>query len=190
MKAKTADFILTKILGWTGEDNFPKDPKSLMLGVPHTSVWDLVISYLYAISKGAPIHILVKEKFFIWPVGALLRKWGAIPLKSKSKGGTSTLMQMIEAFNTHDHIFMGLAPEGTRKPVKKWKTGCFVISKRANIPIYAGFIDWGRKVVSCGEKFELTDDPQADMLRLQQHYKALGVQAKFPKKFVYDDGVE
>ena len=191
MKASTADFILTRILGWTGEDNFPKEPKSLMLGVPHTSVWDLVIAYLYAMSKGAPIHILIKEKFFFWPLGSILRKWGAIPLKSSAKGGgTGALMQMIEAYETHDHIFMGIAPEGTRKPVKRWKTGCFVIAKKANIPLYAGFIDWGRKVVSCGERFDLTDDMRADMLRLQKHYKDLGVKAKFPKQFVYDDEVQ
>ena len=191
MKASTAKFILNKVLGWKGQENFPKEGKSLMLGVPHTSVWDFVIADLYATSQGEPIHILIKDKFFFWPVGPILRKWGAIPLKSDSKtGGTSALMQMIEAYNTHDNIIMGIAPECTRKPVKRWKTGCFVIAKKANVTLYTGFIDWGRKYVGYGEVFTLTDDMHADMIRLQQHYKDSGVQAKYPKQFVFDDEVK
>ena len=163
----------------------------LFLGVPHTSVWDFLVAYLYAVSNGAPIRILIKGKFFVWPIGAILRKWGAIPLKSSEKGGgTGAMMQMIEAFQTYDRICIGIAPEGTRKPVKRWRTGCFAIAKKAGVPLYAGYIDWGRKVVSYGEKFEMTDDMQADMLRLQQYYKDLGVKGKYPGKFVFDDSIK
>lgn len=191
MKASTARFILTRVMGWTPVENFPQEPKMLFLGVPHTSAWDMVVAYLYATSQGAPIHILIKDKFFFWPVGAILRKWGAIPMKKASKGGgAGALMQMIEAFNSHDRICMGMAPEGTRKPVRRWKTGCFVIAQKANVPIYAGYIDWGRKVVSYGEKFNVTGDMSADMLRLQQYYKDLGVRGKHPDRFVFDEAVK
>jgi len=190
MKAKTADFILTKICGWKLDENFPKDEKALILGVPHTSISDFFVAYLYAVAKGAHLRILVKDNFFFWPVGALLRKWGAIPLKKRSEGGGSTAMQMIEAFKTHDKILMGLAPEGTRKPVKKWKTGFHTIAKRAEVPVYAGYIDYKNKRVGYGEIFPLTDDAQADMIRLQQFYKDMGVTARHPENFVFDDAVK
>ena len=166
------------------------DGKALILGVPHTSAWDFVISYLYFRSQGAQINVLIKEKFFVWPIKGFLRRAGAMPLKSAADGGGNAIFQMVEAFNGHDHILMGIAPEGTRKPVKKWKTGFHVIATKAGVPVYAGYVDWGRKEVGYGEIFPLTDDAQADMLRLQKHYKDLGVRAKFPEKFVFDDSVE
>ena len=191
MKPATAHFILTKILGWHPDPNFPKDKKALVLGVPHTSVWDFVIAFLYARSHNAPMHILVKENFFFWPVGPVIRKWGAIPLRKRSAaGGAGAIMQMVEAFKSNDEILMGIAPEGTRKPVKKWKTGYHVIATKAGVPLYAGFINWATKYVSYGEVFPLTDDIHADTIRLQRYYKTLGVGAKYPEKFVYDDEVQ
>ena len=177
-------------MGWTGEKNFPKDGKGLILGVPHTSIWDFIVSYLYARAEGGQINILIKEKFFVWPVGALLRRWGAIPLHKSNGVSGSAIVQMVEAFNAHDKILMGIAPEGTRKPVKRWKTGFHVIATKACVPVYAGYADWKRKFISYGSIFPLTDDAQADMLRLQKHYKDLNVQAKHPDQFVFDDSVE
>ncbi len=190
MRAKTADFILRKVLRWHPDDNFPKDGKALILGVPHTSIWDFVIAYLYAISKEAKIHILVKEQYFVWPFARMMRRWGAIPLKPQKGCGKGMAMQMVEAFNTHDEILFGMAPEGTRKPVKKWKTGFHTIARKAGVPVYAGYIDYAGKRVSYGEIFPLTDDVQADMIRLQQFYKDLGVQARHPEGFVFDDAVK
>ena len=191
MKPATAHFILTKILGWHPDPNFPKDKKALVLGVPHTSVWDFVIAFLYARSHNAPMRILVKENFFFWPVGPVIRKWGAIPLRKRSAaGGAGAIIQMVEAFKSNDEILMGIAPEGTRKPVKKWKTGYHVIATKAGVPLYAGFINWTTKYVSYGEVFPLTDDIHADTIRLQRYYKTLGVGAKYPEKFVYDDEVQ
>ena len=187
MKQSTAKFILNRVLGWKGQENFPTEGKSLMLGVPHTSVWDFVISYLYVRSAGANICILIKEKFFVWPIAGLLRRSGAIPLR---KNGGSTVFQMVEAYNSHDNILMGIAPEGTRKPVKKWKTGFHVIATKAGATVYTGYFDWSRKEVGYGEPFPLTDDVQADMLRLQKHYKDLGVKGKYPEKFAVDDSLE
>ena len=101
MKPATAHFILTKILGWHPDPNFPKDKKALVLGVPHTSVWDFVIAFLYARSHNAPMRILVKENFFFWPVGPVIRKWGAIPLRKRSAaGGAGAIIQMVEAFKS------------------------------------------------------------------------------------------
>ena len=187
MKPSTAKFILTRIMGWKPDPSFPTAKKALVLGVPHTSIWDFVVAFLYARSNDAPMHILVKENFFFWPVGSVLRKWGAIPLKKTGSGGASAIMQMVEAFNTHDEILMGIAPEGTRKPVKRWKTGYHIIATRAGVPLYAGYINWKDKVVSYGEVFPLTDDVRSDTLRLQRLYKSLNVAAKYPENFVYDD---
>ena len=190
MKPSTANYILTKVLGWTGAPEFPKSRKAVILGVPHTSIWDFVISFLYARANDAPMHIMVKDSLFFWPLGSLLRKWGAIPIKRDSaSAGLNVILQTVEAFRTYDNIIIGIAPEGTRKPVKKWKSGYHAIATRAGVPVYAGFINWKTKYVSFGDEFPLTDDAKADTLRLQRYYKTLDVGAKYPKDCAYDDEV-
>ena len=41
-----------RLLGWTAVDDAVESDKCIILGVPHTSGWDFVISYLYYRSKG------------------------------------------------------------------------------------------------------------------------------------------
>ncbi len=190
MKPKTAEFLLTKVMGWTIGSKFPDVDKALILGVPHTSILDFVVTALYARSQNVTVKVLVKEKFFFWPLKGLLEKFGAMPLKSRENGGTSAAMQMIEAFESHEKIFMAFAPEGTRSPVKRWKKGFHTIATAANVPVYAGFFDWGRKTISCGEYFPLTDDARTDLLRLQQHYKDKGVSGRHPEKLAFDDSIK
>ena len=50
MKAKTAKFLLEKVLGWhmtPGEDRLPEEKRIIFLFAPHTSIWDAVVGYLY-----------------------------------------------------------------------------------------------------------------------------------------------
>lgn len=190
MRQKTAEFILTKVMGWTIGSKFPEEGKALILGVPHTSIMDFPVTALYARSQNVTVNVLVKEKFFFWPLKYILRRFGAMPLRSRENGGANAAMQMIEAFNSNEKIFMAFAPEGTRSPVKRWKQGFHTIARAANVPVYAGFFDWGTKTISCGELFPLTDDVKADMLRLQQHYKDLGVSGRHPEKLAFDDSVK
>ncbi|MCF0163794.1 MAG: 1-acyl-sn-glycerol-3-phosphate acyltransferase [Bacteroidales bacterium] len=189
MKPKTAEFILCKILGWK-MGPFCQDPKALILGVPHTTVWDFPIAALYAIACGKQAHILVKQSFFFWPVGPIIKKLGAIPLEETTRGGAGAVRQMIDAYRNNDEFLWSFAPEGTRSPVKHWKTGFHKIAREAGVPVYAGYYDWGTKTVTCGGKFELTDDLRSDMIRLQQHYKDLGIKGFHPEKFVFDDAVK
>ena len=38
---------LLRTLGWTAVEPLPEEKKCILLGVPHTTVWDFFISYLY-----------------------------------------------------------------------------------------------------------------------------------------------
>jgi hypothetical protein len=51
-------------------------------------------------------------------------------------------------------------------------------------PVYLGYFDWGTKHVSRGEKIELTDDPKADMARIQQIYEDMHLKGKHPEKYI------
>lgn len=173
-----------KLLGWkTIGDSAPVN-RCIIIGAPHTSAWDFVISYLFYTSKGAVANILIKKEFFFWPVGYFLKKMGGIPIDRLR--GANVIRQTIQLFKERDYMHLALTPEGTRKRTTKWKAGFHIIATEANIPVYLGSFDWGRKEITIGEKFELTDDYKKDILRMKTFYKQKGIQGKFPEQFTTD----
>ena len=81
-------------------------------------------------------------------------------------------------------IHLALAPEGTRKPVKRWKTGFHTIAREVGCPVYMGYFDWGTKRISRGHKVELTDDAKADMVRIQAMYEEMHLVGKHPEMYI------
>ena len=183
MRQKTAKFIFEKVLGWTAVTPPVPEKKALIMGVPHTTVWDLPLTYLYYRSVGGKMTVLVKEKFFVFPLGLIVRRMGGVPLTRK----VNTMIQIINLFNNSEECHYGMAPEGTRSPVKEWRTGFHYIAKKAGVPVYLGFVDYKNKRISRGEKFELTDDAHEDMKRMQRIYKSMDIQGLHPEKVAYLD---
>ena len=153
-----------------------------MLGVPHTSMADFLIAYLFYTSFGEVGHVMIKKSLFFWPLGSILRSMGCIPVDRSN--ATGLVKSLIEEMEQDDFFKLAIAPEGTRKPVKRWKSGAIMIAKETGVPLYAGYFDWGTKRVSCGEKFPLTGDVKADLVRLQEYYEGLHLTGKHPEKYV------
>ena len=170
-------------MGWTVVGGPVPEKKAIILGVPHTSVWDFVVSYLFYTSFHAQkARVMVKKEFFIWPFGSLMRSMGAIPVDRSN--ATTLVRSLITEMEKDDEFIIAIAPEGTRKPVRRWKTGFHTIARETGVPVYLGFFDWGKKEVGCGEKFPLTDDARADMAAIQQEYEKMGVKGKYPDNFI------
>ena len=159
--------------------------KAIIIGVPHTSAWDFVISWLYYTSVGGTAHIIVKKEFFFWPVGYFMKKMGALPV-DRSRGA-SLVKQVIDEMNRRDTMHLAITPEGTRTLTKKWKAGFHAIAKATGATVYLGFFDWGRKQVGWYETLELTDDAQADIKRMKEYYTKLGIVGKHPERFTLED---
>ena len=93
----TAKRIL-HLMGWKGMDEAIPAPKCIILGAPHTSIWDFVISWLYYRSVGGNAKVMIKKGFFKWPLGPILRHLGGIPVDRSSGGGAHLVRQMIAEF--------------------------------------------------------------------------------------------
>ncbi len=180
--------FLLWIMGWKVVGGLVPTPKGIALGVPHTSLWDFVISWMYYKSVGGNSSILVNKKFFFWPAVYILNYMGAIPVDTSR--GASLVKQIIAEFNKREVLHLAIAPEGTRKPTTKWKGGFHTIARAAKVPVYFAVFDWGKKEVGIAGTIELTDDVNADMIRIKQWYKARGVIGKHPKKFILGDGLD
>lgn len=184
MLRKTCKFIL-KLWGWKAVSGEMPDKKAIILGVPHTSMWDFVISWLYYTSVGGLARIMIKKEMFFWPLGGLLRKLGAIPVdRSRS---VTLLKQTIDAFGKFDKFHLAIAPEGTRQRTKKWKAGFHSIAKATGAKVYLGFFDWKYKEVGWRDTFEISDDPQADIAKIKAYYRQMNVTGKHPERFTTED---
>ena len=182
-----AKFLL-KVMGWKAISGVAPVPKCVVLGVPHTSLWDFVVSWLFYKSVGGVPHILVNKKFFFWPARYVLNYMGAIPVDTSR--GAGVIKQIIAEFKKRERLHLAIAPEGTRKPTANWKGGFHKIARAANVPVYCAVFDWGRKEVGILDPIELTGDMDADIFRVKQWYKARGVKGKHPEKFVLGDGLD
>ena len=169
-------------MGWTCVDGPCPDKKAIILGVPHTSIKDFIVAYLYYSAVGGKANVMIKKEMFWGPLGWLLRKMGGLPVDRGN--ATRLLVSVIHEFNNRECLHLALAPEGTRKPIKRWKTGFHTIAKRTGVPVYLGYFDWGTKRISRGEKFELSDNAAEDMLKIQKIYEDMHLTGRHPKNFL------
>jgi 1-acyl-sn-glycerol-3-phosphate acyltransferase len=63
---------------------------------------------------------------------------------------------------------VGLAPEGTRRKVERWKSGFWRIARAAGVPILPVALDYGRRSLRLLPLYEPTADPAADLEALQR----------------------
>lgn len=183
MSSKFAAFIL-KTFGWTLVGDVVKEKNCVFLEAPHTSIWDFAIGYLYYRAVGGHLKVMIKKEAFFFPVGPILRSLGGFPIdRSKPQ---EMIVSIVHEMNDPDAgpFHLAICPEGTRKPVHKWKTGYHTIAKAADAPVYVTYVDWGTKRVGIHGKFELTDDARADTDRLQQVYEDLHLTGLYPGNYI------
>lgn len=172
--------FLLKLMGWKTPDTAPVlEDKCIILGVPHTSAMDYLISWVYYRSIGGYPKIMVKSSFFWGPLGPVMKAMGAVPV-DRSKG-SSVALQIIHHLNSCDNFHLAIAPEGTRKAVKRWKSGFLTIAKACNLNVYAGYFDWRTKTIGHGEKLELSGDTAADLKYVQHYYHLKNYQGRYPE---------
>lgn len=178
MLQKFCKWVLS-IWGWKTFGSEVPDNKAVIIGFPHTTIWDYVISWLYYTSVGGVAHTIIKKEMFFWPLGWILRRTGAVPV-NRSRGA-SLVKQVIDEFNRHEKFHLAITPEGTRKLTRRWKAGFHAIARATGATVYLGFFDWGRKEVGWIQTLELTDDAEADIRRMKEYYRDLGVTGKHPE---------
>ncbi|MHA7109591.1 1-acyl-sn-glycerol-3-phosphate acyltransferase [Sunxiuqinia elliptica] len=177
--------FLMKLWGWKAVNGVMPHKKAIIIGVPHTSAWDFVISYLYYTSVGGVANVMIKKEFFFWPLGFFLKKMGAIPI-DRSRGA-SVVKQIIQEMNKRELVHLAITPEGTRQLNKRWKAGFHTIARETGATVYLGFFDFGRKEIGWIETLELTDDPKEDLKRMKAYYRKRGVVGKYPELFSAED---
>ena len=69
----------------------------------------------------------------------------------------------VNLFKSSDQLVLGIAPEGSRSRVEKWKLGFYHIAVGANIPIALAYLDYAKKEAGIGEMFLSSGEIQKDL---------------------------
>lgn len=160
---------LLRLGGWRMVGEFPDIPRLVLIGAPHTSNWDGVWGLAAKAALGLDIRILGKHQLFWWPLGALLRRIGVIAVDRSAAQGV--IEQAAAMIRQSDRFWFGLAPEGTRKAVKRWKPGFWMIASAAQVPILPAYFHYPDRVIGIGPLFETGGDMAADIARIRAWYR-------------------
>ncbi len=172
---------LLKLLGWKMEGDPPPTAykKLLIVEAPHTSNWDYLIGMLLITSVGIKVNVIIKKELFFWPLGALLKWIGGIPLDRS--GNLSKVDALARLFSEKETLNLAITPEGTRSLSTKWKKGYYFIAQQAKVPIFLTAIDYKRKAGILGPVFYPTGNYDEDLKKIEAFY--IGITPKFPEKF-------
>lgn len=170
---------ILKIIGWKVEITTPDYPKCLICVAPHTSNWDFILGELAYTSIGRKAGFLMKEAWFVWPLGCFFRAIGGIPVPKKR--GASLSHEIVEKFKHSDRLVLAITPEGTRSANAKWRHGFLHIAMEADVPLLLGALDFKTKTIEIRTRFEPTGDVEADIRSIKRFYSRFT--AKYPEKF-------
>jgi len=154
--------------GWRFEGEFPNLPKAVAIISPHTSNIDAWHGFTALLGLGIKITIFGKHTLFNTPLKPLLEWIGVIPVNRSIQQGTT--QQIIDFIDTQEQIWVGMAPEGTRKQAKAFRSGFYRIALGANIPIVMFSFDYNRKTIHCLGVFQPTGNYEQDLERILNRY--------------------
>jgi 1-acyl-sn-glycerol-3-phosphate acyltransferase len=166
-----------RMAGWKMVGRIPDIDKGVFIAAPHTSNWDGFWFLTYKVAQQVEVSFLAKQSLFWWPLGSLLSAMGAIPIDRHDAAGL--VPQLVSAFEEREHLFLALAPEGTRKWKPHWKSGFYRIAKAADVPITLAFIDYRRKEIGIGPTLPRDRTVGEDLAAISEFY--VGITGRHPE---------
>ncbi|MCE7872383.1 glycerol acyltransferase [bacterium CPR1] len=129
--ARSLTDLTVGLAGWRFEGELPSDPRYVLLGAPHTSTWDFFLLMAVRFHWNMHIRWMGKHSMFRGPLGPLMRALGGLPIKRDERH--NTVAQVVEMIHRHPRIVIGLAPQGTRNPAARWKSGFYRLMPTGDI---------------------------------------------------------
>ncbi len=163
--------IMLAIPGWRLNANLPNLKKYIIIVAPHTSNWDFYFGVAAKFYLNLNARWLGKHTIFRWPVKKLLLRIGGIPVDRSKRSGI--VDQITHYFKEEAQMILGLAPEGTRKRVHRWRTGFYYIALKANVPILLAYIDYAKKEIGTGPLLTPSGDIHRDFEIIRDFYRTI-----------------
>jgi len=159
---------LLAALRWRIEGDIPDLRKFVIAVAPHTSNWDFVVGAAAMFALDLRLSFIGKHTLFAGPFGGVLRWMGGIPVDRTSPHGI--VGDSVRAFESSDRRVLAIAPQGTRKPVPRFKSGFLHIAKGAGVPVLLASLDYAARCLRIGPLFEPGEDVEADRARIEAFF--------------------
>lgn len=159
---------MLRALGWRIGPGLPDLGKAVITAAPHSSNWDFFVGIALVFALRLDVRFIAKMELFRGPLGPLMRWLGGLPVNRKRPVGL--VEQTVAMFAERETLLLAVAPEGTRRPVDRWKSGFYRIAVAAGVPIVPGYFDNRRKVVGFGAPLYPTGDAETDIAALRAFY--------------------
>jgi 1-acyl-sn-glycerol-3-phosphate acyltransferase len=117
---------------------------------------------------GIQITVFGKHTLFHTPLKPLLEWVGVIPVNRTTPHGLT--QQIIQIIQNKDQIWVGMAPEGTRKSANTIKSGFYQIAVGAQIPIVMFAFDYEKKMIRCLGVFHPSGNFNEDLPKILACY--------------------
>ena len=159
---------ILKLSGWKTVGKELEDHRFVLICAPHTSNWDFPLMLLVVLKLRLQVFWMGKESLFSFPLGALMKWLGGIPIdRSKSH---NVVDETVRYYRQHKQLIVLIPPEGTRRKVKRWKTGFYHIANAAEVPIVLGFLDARKKESGIADYYHPSGELEKDMLEIRAFY--------------------
>ncbi len=159
-----------RMIGWRVVGPPPDIDKFVAIAAPHTSNWDFPIFMALVGYWGIRVRFLGKHTLFQGFSGKLFYWLGGIPVMRDTRDAAALVDVAVELFSTERKLILGIAPEGTRSNVTKWKSGFYRIAYAANVPIVMAYLDADKREIGFGNVFYPTGDRNMDMEEIKAFY--------------------
>lgn len=155
--------------GWSFTGEFPNVPKAVAIVSPHTSNYDGLYAFLAMLGLGIDVTVFGKDSLFKTPLKPILKWVGVIPVKRDTPQGLTK--QIVDIIQHKEKIWVGLAPEGTRKKAEKIRSGFYHIAMGANLPVVMFGFDYQKKTIECLGMMKPTGNYESDLAKILSYYK-------------------
>ncbi len=170
--------LIATLAGWRVLVAEPPPERCVVIGAPHTSAWDTLLTLLLMLATGVKMRWVAKESLFHGPLGWLLSALGGLPVDRSGQNGF--VAQMAARFAASKRLIIAILPEGTRNRADHWKTGFYYLALSAGVPIVLGYADYRRREVGFGPTLHPSGDIHADFRVIREFYT--GVTGRYPEK--------
>ena len=159
-----------KSMGWKVAGSIPNEKRILIVAAPHTSNWDFVIGMGALLGLNAKIRWIGKHTLFKPGISWFFRWLGGIPVNRKNP---ASLIEDVSNMIKKDRgLMIGVAPEGTRKKINRWKTGFLRIAKTTQSKILFISIDAPSKTIKIASTlFTPTEDKESDLEFVKSYFR-------------------
>jgi len=162
--------VVLKSMGWKVAGSIPNEKRILIVAAPHTSNWDFVIGMGALLGLNAKIRWIGKHTLFKPGISWFFRWLGGIPVNRKNP---ASLIEDVSNMIKKDRgLMIGVAPEGTRKKINRWKTGFLRIAKTTQSKILFISIDAPSKTIKIASTlFTPTEDKENDLEFVKSYFR-------------------